>query len=440
MNTILAEIIFLAVLILLNGVFSMSEIAVISSREARLRLRAEAGSAGARTALELAASPGRFLPTIQVGVTLVGILAGASSGAAIAAVLAESLRNVPLLAPYAGPLALGAVVVAITYLTLVFGELAPKRLALNNPEAVSTAIARPMYLLSRVGAPLVRLLSLSTDAVLALLRVRPPEGPAVTEEEIALLIKRGGQAGVLDAAEQDMAERIFGLDDIRISRLMTPRTEIAWLDVNDPPEQNWRKIIESERSTFPVCDGTLDRTLGVASVKRLWAQHVAGQPHDLRAALTDPVFVPESTRALSAFKQIKEAGGKLALVIDEFGGVEGMVTLNDMLEAIVGDIQEEDEEPAPQAVQRADGSWLVDGRLPASDLKDLFGLAALPGEESSGFDTVGGFVMMRLERVPRETDWFELGSLRFEVVDMDGHRVDKVLVTWASGSRPAEEG
>ncbi len=373
MPLILAELALLAVLILLNGVFSMSEIAVISAREARLRLRAGAGSAGARAALELAASPGRFLSTIQVGITLVGILAGASSGAAIAGVLAGWLRDVPALAPYAGPLALGVVVIAITYLTLVFGELVPKRLALNNPEAVSSSIARPMRLLSRIGSPLVRLLSLSTDAVLRLLRMRPPEGPAVTEEEIALLIERGAQAGVLDAAELDMAERVFGLDDMRISRLMTSRTEIAWLDVNDPPEENWRKIAESEHSYLPVCDGTLDQTLGFVSVRRLWARCNAGQPLDLRAALIEPVFVPESTPALGVLKQLRRAGSKLALVLDEFGGVEGMVTLNDMLEAIVGDIQEADEEPAPRAVQRADGSWLVDGRLPAADLKDLFG-------------------------------------------------------------------
>jgi putative hemolysin len=358
----------------------------------------------------------------------VGILAGAFGGATLAKALAAHLRYFPWLAPYSDATALGIVVVGITYFTLVLGELVPKRLALYHPEGIAAAIAAPMRLLSRITAPVVHILSTSTEAVLRISGIRPSAEPPVTEEEIIVLIEQGTQAGMFEKAESNMIESIFRLGDRRADALMTPRTEVVWLDVDDPPEDIRRKITESVHSRFVVAQGSLDTVLGVVLAKDLLTRSLAGEPVDLRAALHEPLFVPESIGALRVLELFKQSGVQLALVIDEYGGLQGLVTLNDILEAIVGEIGVAGAPSEPQVVQREDGSWLIDGMLPMDEITELFHLREVPIEERGVYQTLGGFVMMHLGRIPSAADHFEWNGLRFEVVDMDGYRVDKVLI------------
>ena len=434
MASSVVEITLIVTFIVLNGVFAMSEIAVVSARKARLRQRADAGDAGARVALALASKPGDFLSTVQIGITLIGTLAGAFGGATVARQLALTLRQVQFLAPYSEALALAAVVVLITYLSLVIGELVPKRLALNNPESVAARVARPMRALSRAVGPVVRLLSLSTEAVLRLLQVRPSEEPPVTEEEISIMIAEGARAGVFQKSEQDIMANVLHLDEWRISKLMTPRPEIVWLDLSAPLQENWRKMLESGHTQFPVCEGSLDNAQGMVSVKQLWAQTMAGEEVDIRAALTTPLFVPESAPALQMLDLLKRAGVGMALAIDEYGSVQGVVTVIDIMEAIVGDIPSEETSDEPMIVQRRDGSWLLDGMLPIDAFKERFEIDRLPNEGRFGYETLGGFMMMHMGRIPTAGDHFTWGGMAFEVVDMDGLRVDKVLIRAADAN------
>ena len=423
------ELVVILLLILANGVFALAEIAVVSARRARLQEWAEAGNARARTALELAERPDEFLSTVQIGITLVGILAGAFGGARLAEPLAEVLRPLPGIGPYAETISLGLVVGGIAYLSLIVGELVPKQLALRSPERLAAALAGPMRLVSRLASPAVRLLSLSTAAVLRLCRVRPAPEPPVTEGEIRLMMRQGAQAGVVEAAEHDMLQGVFRLGDRRISALMTPRADIVWLDLDDPPEALHRRVTDTVHSWVPVGRGALDHLVGVARAKDLLAPLLTGQPEALEAAIRPPVVVPDSLRALQVVEQFRRAGLHVALVVDEYGGVQGLVTPMDLLEALVGDLPDAGLPAEPAAVRREDGSWLVDGMLPADDLKDLLPLGALPGEGTGAYQTVSGLVMQQLGRIPATGDQFPWGGFRFEVVDMDGHRVDKVLVT-----------
>ena len=424
------QIAVIVVLTLLNGLFAMSETALVSSRKARLRERAEAGDTGARVALELAYSPTRFLSTVQIGISLIGVLAGAFGGAALAGPLAEALRRVPWLAPYAGPLAFGAVVVAITYLSLIIGELVPKRLALNGPETVVSRVAGPMRLISAITGPAVWFLSASTEGVLRLLGVRQTGEAPVSEQEVAILMEEGAEAGVFEEEERDLVRRALQLDDRPVRELMTPRPNVVWLDADDPPEEVLRLARESRHSYFPVARGDLDGLLGIASVKDAWARGADEQPAELLGALRRPALVSEgvpATRALGAFKR---SGLPLALVIDERGHIEGLVTLTDVLEALVGEVPEEDEPAEEVIVHREDGSWLVDGMLAADKLKERLGSSGLPlHEEEADYQTVGGMVMDVLGRVPAAGDRFDWEAYTFEVLDMDGRRVDKVLIT-----------
>ncbi|MGE5236461.1 MAG: hemolysin family protein [Acidobacteriota bacterium] len=430
------EIAVILLLVLANGVFAMSEIAVLSSRKVRLLQRAQAGDAGAAVALRLAESPTDFLSTVQVGITLVGTLAGAFGGATLADPLAAWLARFPLLAPYRHLVALALVVAGIAFLSLVLGELAPKRLALFNPETLAAAVARPMRLLSVAATPLVRLLSGSTNLVLRLFRLKPTQDPPVTEEEIKLLLAIGTQAGMFEASEREMVERVFRLADRRVAALMTPRTKIAWLEVGDPPGVMLEKVRTTPFARLVVAEGSLDNWLGFVRVRDVLVHLLGGEPLDLRAWLRQPHLVPEGARAMTLLERFKTSGIHLALVIDEYGGVEGLVTLNDVLEAVVGDISTGGEAAETDAVQREDGSWLVSGTTPIEDFKELLGTVKLPGEDRGEFRTLGGFVMRRLARVPREGDHFHWGGLRFEVVDMDGNLIDKVLVA----KTPDEEG
>jgi putative hemolysin len=434
LSALAGNILIILTLILLNGALAMSEAAIIAARKPRLMQRAAQGDRKAESALQIINAPNRTLSAIQIGITLIGILAGASGEATIAGAIQMALENVPLLAPYDDVIAIALTVMIITYLSLVVGELVPKRLALNNAESIAEAVAMPLHWLSTLTMPVVRLLSFSTDVLLRILGSRTDAEPPVTEEEIKILIEQGRQAGTFDANEQDIIERVFRLDDQRLSLLMVPRQGIIWLDDNDLVEDNLQKMKDSGHSYYPLCQDKLDNILGLVSVKRLWADSVSGtQLTDLRPYLVEPLYIPENATASDALEQLKQAQYPMAVVINEFGGVEGIITLDDMLEALVGEIAQLADPPEPRAKRRKDGSWLIDGRLPAAELKTLFGLHELPGEQDGIFDTVGGFAMMELGHVPTEADAFELEGLRFEVMDMDGRRIDKLLVTPPSG-------
>jgi putative hemolysin len=417
MSGVALQIAVIVLLVLLNGFFAMSETALVSSRKARLRQRAEQDQEGARTALELTDSPNRFLSTVQIGISLIGVLAGAFGGATLAEPLARALRAVPVLAPYAGPIAFSVVVVAITYLSLILGELVPKRLALNGAESVAARVAGPMRLLSVNTSPAVWFLSASTEAVLKLLRVREPAESPVTEQELEILLEEGTRTGVFEREERDLARSALRLDDRPVRELMTPRPKVVWLDANASPETIRREAARSRHSYFPVARGVLDDLLGVASVKDAWARYEAGQPLDLLASLRQAPLVPEGAPATAALEAFKRSGLPLSLVLDERGHIEGLVTLTDV------DAHEEE----PSMVRREDGTWLVDGLLAADELKDRLGLEELPREEEADYQTVGGMVMDVLGRLPTVGDRLEWEGHSFEVLDMDGRRVDKVL-------------
>jgi len=411
-------------LIVLNGVFSLSEIAVVSSRKAVLQQRAQAGDAKARAALELANSPNRFLSTVQIGITLIGILTGAFGGITTAEQIEERLNQIPALEPYSEGIALAAVVTVITYLSLVIGELVPKRLGMRNPEGVASTIAAPMRLLSKAVSPIVSLLSFSTDGILRLMGIRSSESPEVTEEEIKALIQQGAHAGILDQSEHSMVEGVFSLGDQRIGTLMTPRMEMVWLEINDSQDDIFRKIAESGYSSFPVCKETPDHILGIVDAKALLLQSLQGQALDFTTVLDKPLFVPESVPATQALELFRRNSVQIGLVINEYGGIEGLVTLADIISEIVGHMGPE----IAHATQRDDGSWLLDGLMLVDEFKELFNIKALPEEDEGDYYTLGGFVMTQQGHVPAVGDHFEWKGLRFEVVDMDGNRVDKVLI------------
>ena len=422
------EISLIVVLILLNGLFAMSETALVSARSSRLRQRLEEGDGGARAALELAGSPNRFLSTVQIGISLIGVLAGAFGGATLAEPLAGVLSGVPTLAPYAWPVAFGLVVASITYLSLVLGELVPKRLALNGPEAVASRVGRPMRFLSTLSSPAVWILSVSTEAVLRLLGERAPVRLPVTEQEVEILMEEGAQAGVFEDEERDLVARALRLDDRPVRELMTPRPQVVWLDADNVPEDIRRQVAESRHSYFPVARGDLDNVLGIASVKDAWVRQASGQSAHLLGSLRRPPLVSEGAPATAALEAFKRSRMPVALVLDERGHIEGLITLTDVLEALVGEVPDEDHPAEEAIVRREDGSWLVDGLLAADELKGRLGLQELPREGEADYQTVGGMVMGALGRVPEETDRFEWEGYSFEVVDMDGRRVDKVLV------------
>ena len=420
------EILIIALLILINGVLSMSEAALVASRKARLQNRVDEGDEASLTALKLIEKPNIFLSTIQIGITLIGVLSGAVGGATISESLAAELAKIPAISAYSEPLALGIVVLIITVLSLWLGELVPKRLGLHSPEQIARVVAGPMLFISKLFSPLISLLSAATDLVLRLIRVKPSLEPPITEEELQVLIDQGTQAGVFEEAEQDMVEGVFSLGDRRVYSLMTPRTDIVWLDINDSPNEILTKIAASEYSRFPVCEDSLDKVMGIVKARDLLVPSLAGEPINLRDKLRPALYIPETSPASRALEIFKEQNRELMLVIDEFGSLQGILTLNDIIEEIVGDF-----EPEPQATQRQDGSWLLDGMLSIDDFKEIFNVRTMPHE--SEYETLSGFVMVSLSRVPQAADRFDWNNLSFEVMDMDGHRVDKVLVTTLPG-------
>ena len=422
------ELLIIFLLIVANGIFAMSEMAVITARKSRLQDWIKRGNRSAKVALELATAPNKFLSAVQVGITLVGILAGAFAGRSVAQRLATYIVGLPIIGPYHQEIALGLVVLIITYFSLVIGELVPKRLALRHPETIATYVARPLRLFTQLSAPMVHLLGLSTDAVCRLFGRQHGSEPPVTEEEIRTLVQQGTEAGVFEESEQDMVEAVLRLGDKNARSLMTPRTQIAWLDLQDNAERVRVKIVSSGHSCFPVATGGLDKVDGVVLAKDLLTQSLAGRALDLKALMQQPLFVPRTVTALEVLELFKKSGQHIALVVDEYGGIEGLLTHHDILEAIAGDIPFEGKPSDPKAVQRHDGSWLLDGMLSIEEFKEIFQLEDLPGEKRDAYQTLGGFVFTRMGRIPSVTDSFEWNGLRIEVVDMDGKRIDKVLV------------
>jgi putative hemolysin len=423
MSHVSYELIIIVLLVVVNGIFAMSEVALLSARKSRLQHLADRGNTKAKRALELLQDPNNFLSTVQVGVTLVGVLSGAFGGATLAEQIGAFLKRYPSLAAYSDSIGIGVVVILITYLSLVIGELVPKRLALHSPERVAAAVASLMSLISRIGAPLVGLLSASTNAVLWLFRIKESNEPAVTQDDVRALLRMGTTNGIFEQDEQQIVERVFRFADRKISAIMTHRADITWLDVNDPPSVLREEIKGSPYLRLPACDGDLDRTLGILSAK----DYLAEDNPDLRKLLKPPVFAPEAMPALKVLEQFRNNPVHIALVIDEYGGVQGLVSATDVLEALVGDLP--GEKPEEQAVvQRSDGSWLIDGTLPIEDLKELLKLDKLPDEETGGFQTVAGFVIYHLRKIPKPADSFDFDGIHVEVVDMDGNRVDKLLV------------
>ena len=429
MSNVVFEISVIFLLLIANGIFAMSEIAVVTARKSHLQDLANRGVARARAALDLATHPNRFLSTVQIGITLVGILAGAFGGGALTASLAAQLQYFPGVAPYSRSLALGIVVLSITYFSVILGELVPKRLALGHPESIAMFMAPPMRLLLTIGSPLVQLFTFSTDVVFRLVGKRFDERTLVTEEEITTLLRQGTEAGVFEETEQEMVEAVFQLGDRSARGLMTPRTQIVWLDVTDSVERIHAKLSDSGHSRFPICEGSLDNVVGIVQAKDLLTNFLSGRNVDLKATMQRPDFVPRSMTALQVLDHIKKSSSHIVLVVDEYGGIEGLLTHHDILEAIAGDMPLGTTPAQPKAVQRKDGSWLLDGMISVDEFKELFQLENLPGEKRDTFQTLGGFLFTQMGRVPSVSETFEWKNLRFEVVDMDGKRIDKVLVS-----------
>lgn len=427
MASIGLELLILVVLILINGLFSLSEMAIVSARKTRLQQRAQEGYSRAAVALELASEPNQFLATIQVGITLVGILAGAFGGATLAEEMAGLLMRVPWLRPYAEAIGVGIVVLVTTYFTLVIGELVPKRLALGNPEQVASTIAPAMRTLLRLVSPAVRLLGSSTDLIIRILGAKEEGGAPISEEEIRLLLEQGTAVGVFEPEEQEVVKQAFELADQTVGILMTPRPEVVWLDLADPLEQILETIASSGHSRYPVAQDDLDQVKGFVYAKDLLCRCLAGQTIKLQELLRPAVFLPESIAALAAIEHLKDAHVDVAVVIDEHAGFQGILTVDDILEELVGNIPGAGVSVEPDAVQREDGSWLLDGYLPTHEIKEILEIRALPYEDTSHYQTLGGLVMLCLDHIPNVGDSFDTSGWRFEVVDMDGFRVDKVL-------------
>ena len=424
----LLEIVIILVLIIINGIFAMAEFAMVSAKRTRLQQRADEGDARASAALEIANEPTRFLSTIQIGITLIGILAGAFGGATVAKGIEAYLYEFTLLAPYSGILSITLVVIVITYLTLIFGELVPKHLALNNAENIASSFAKPMHLLSVIASPLVFILSHSTEGVLRILRVHESAEPPVTEEEIKILLEEGTEAGVFKKSELNMVEGVFELGERCVESLMTHRSDVIALDLNDPAEENLRKMTRSGRSNFPVYEGNLDTIVGMVSVKDVLARMVDGCTPDIGASVAKPLFAPERISILTLLERFKETGLHIALVTDEYGSIQGVITLHDILEAIVGDVRTLGEPVETPIVVREDGSFLIDGDTPIGDVRNAVSVDSFDGEDQGEYRTLAGLVLFILQRIPKTGDHFTVGGLHFEVVDMDGNRIDKVLV------------
>jgi putative hemolysin len=423
------ELLVLLLLFFVNGLFSMSEMAVVSSRKARLQQLFDEGRAGAGTALELANNPSHFLSTVQIGITIIGISSGAFGEATLSAKVSDWLSQYALIAAHATTIAVTIVVAGITIGSLIIGELVPKRLALLNPEAVASMVAKPMSWLSALVYPVVRLLSIVTEGVLRLLGKRSGESPPVSEEEIRVLMEQGAEAGVFEQHEHELVSRVFRLDDLRATAVMTPRTDIVYLDLDEDEETIRNRLTDAPHSRFPVTRGDLDNVEGIIEVKALLGDLARGEKLDLPSRILKPLYIPETLTATEVLASFKKHRHAMALLVNEYGELQGLVTLHDVMEALVGDIGPEDEAEDADIALREDGSWLVDGGVAVDRFKEALSIGEdLPEEDTGSYNTLGGFVMLQLGRVPHASDCFEWGGFKFEVVDMDRNRIDKLLV------------
>ncbi|WP_353152263.1 hemolysin family protein [Herminiimonas fonticola] len=427
------DILIILGLILVNGVFAMSEIAVVTSKRIRLQKLAENGSRGAKAALDLSDSPSRFLSTIQVGITLIGIFNGAFGEASLVERLTPEIALIPVLSMYAREIALGIVVVGITFGSLILGELVPKRIAMQYPEVVASVVAAPMLWLSRLMGPFVKILTGTTEFILRILGMQHKKEDAVTEEEIAGLIREGTDAGLFEKTEHDIVSRALRLDDQRVAALMTPRLDVHFIDLEDTIETNLAKIADSAYNRFPVCRGNISHIIGIVHAGSLFEQMIRGKAItslDIEGATRPPLFVPETISAMQLLETLKKNRAELALVIDEYGEIEGVVTLSDVLGALVGDVSVIDEHHEVDGVQRDDGSWLIDGGVSFDRFRELLETDVRFPEEASGtYHTLAGFVMTFLGHIPKMSDSFEWEGYRIEVVDMDRNRIDRLLIT-----------
>lgn len=422
------ELLIIFLLVLLNGIFSMSEIALVSSRKSRLEAAARNGDKKAKSALELANSPNRFLSTVQIGITLIGILTGVYSGDKITSDLEGFLAGFDLIRPYSHTLAVGGVVLFITYLSLVFGELVPKRIGMANPESIAKFMARPMNLLSTITLPFITLLGISSDLLIRLLNIRQSNS-SVTEEEIKSLIQEGTTGGVFEEIEQEIVHNVFQLGDRRVTSLMTNRQEIVWLNSEDSIDKNKEKVFQTKHSIYPLCRDNIDNVIGLVYIKDLIGDHMNENLMDLSAISREPVYLPESNRAYQALEKFKEQRVYYGIIVDEYGGVLGVVTMHDIMDALVGDISEDDDSDS-EITKREDGSFLVDAQIPFDDFVHYFeiNLQEADRKELVGFNTLGGFVLHVLEDIPKTGERFSWKNFDFEVVDMDKSRIDKLLV------------
>ena len=422
------EFLILFLLLAANGLFAMAELAIVSARKGKLKRLVEEGDRRAAAALELAEEPTRFLSTVQLGITLVGVFAGVYGGDTLAQRLQGWMMGVPLLVPHAHWMALGVVVLCITFSSLVIGELVPKWLALRDPESMARLMAGPMRLLSTVLGPLVSLLAGATDWILRLFGIAAHSEPMVTDEEVVDLMQEGREAGVFDEAEQEMVESVLSLDSLMVREIMTPRPKIVFLGRDEPSEQVWHKIVVSGHSIVPVYEGNRDNVVGIVSIKSLYANIAAGTAARVRDLMIKPLVVPETQTVRQLLEALRRTRFHVALVADEFGGITGLVTMSDVAEAVLGDIPSLDQRLQPEAKQRDDGSWLIDGLYDVGDLAEKMESLELPEGAGRDYQTVAGFVVSQLAHVPAEGEIFEWKGWRFEIIDMDRHRVDKVLV------------
>jgi putative hemolysin len=419
----MTELLILFLLILLNGFFSMAEIALVSSRKARLEGQAGKGDLKAKKALNLAQHPDRFLSTVQIGITTIGILTGIYSGEKIIDDVASFLLTIPALSAYSNGIATAIVVIIITFFSLVFGELLPKRLGLANPESIAKTVASPMMFMSRLAHPFVWLLTKTTSFILRVFRISSDES-LVTEEEIKAIISEGTEHGAIEETEQEIIERVMHLGDRNLTSLMTHRSDVIWFELNDNEKSIREKILSEPHSVYPVCDKTIDHIKGIVSIKDMYTN-----PDDVsfREIMKTPLFVPENITPYQLLEKFKETKMHTSFVVDEYGTLLGLVTLNDILEAIVGDIPQQDEQDY-EVVQREDGSFLVDAQIPFYEFLSRFEKAEWMNEGEHEFDTLAGFILHSLEHIPVTGEHFEWKGFTFEIVDMDGHRIDKILV------------
>ncbi len=422
------DVAILLALIAINALFAMAEVALLTAKRSKLQRMVDSGDRQAAAALELGEDPNRFLSTVQIGITTIGILNGVVAESALSAPVAHWLEGLGVAHETSGWLASTLIVVMITYLSIVLGELVPKRIGQTNPEPIARIVAKPMLTLALVARPLVKLLSGSTQLLLRMVGIRHAGAPIVTEEEIHALLEEGSDAGVIEENERQMVRNVFRLDDRQITSLMVPRGDIISLDLDEPLNENLQRIQGSEHSRFPVCKGGFDEVVGIINAKVLLAQTLRGETPDFKTDLQPAVFVPESLTGMELLEHFKSSGVQMAFVIDEYGEIQGLITLQDLIEAIAGEFKPDDHEDA-WAIQRQDGTWLLDGIIPVPELKDTLGLEAVPEEDKGRYNTLSGMLMLLMGRIPTAGETVEWAGWRFEVVDMDGKRIDKVLAS-----------